>query len=127
MCCFFTALVFFGPRLGFLVYWLIAPVRVSLAFADFNFPFLVSLLGLIFRALDRFNVRHDLPTKRIRLDLVRFRACRGHLQLCWRVSKPATSSLLHRTVVSLKATPLEIETIDVERGWIISITQILHE
>ncbi len=26
MCCFFTALVFFGPRLGFLVYWLLAPL-----------------------------------------------------------------------------------------------------
>jgi hypothetical protein len=48
MCCFFTALVFFGPRLGFLVYWLIAPLRVNAAFTTFNFPFLVSLLGLIF-------------------------------------------------------------------------------
>jgi hypothetical protein len=48
MCCFFTALVFFGPRLGFLVYWLIAPIRVSAAFKAFNFPFLVSILGLIF-------------------------------------------------------------------------------
>jgi hypothetical protein len=48
MCCFFTALVFFGPRLGFLVYWLIAPVRVNAAFGVFNFPWLVSLLGLIF-------------------------------------------------------------------------------
>ena len=48
MCCFFTALVFFGPRLGFLVYWLLAPVRVSTAFATFTFSWLVSLLGLIF-------------------------------------------------------------------------------
>lgn len=48
MCCFLTALFFFGPRLAFLVYWLIAPVRVSAAFATFNFPWLVSLLGLIF-------------------------------------------------------------------------------
>jgi hypothetical protein len=48
MCCFFTALVFFGPRLGFLVYWLIAPVRVSAAFNAFNFPWLVGILGLIF-------------------------------------------------------------------------------
>ena len=48
MCCFFTALVFFGPRLGFLVYWLIAPVRVNLSLAAFNFPWLASLAGLIF-------------------------------------------------------------------------------
>jgi hypothetical protein len=48
MCCFFTALVFFGPRLGFLVYWLFVPARVTAAFATFNFPLLVSLLGLIF-------------------------------------------------------------------------------
>ena len=48
MCCFFTALVFFGPRLGFLVYWLLAPIRVSTAFAAFNFQWLVGILGLIF-------------------------------------------------------------------------------
>ena len=48
MCCFFTALVFFGPRLGFLVYWLLVPLKVSAAFAQFNLPFLVGLLGLIF-------------------------------------------------------------------------------
>jgi hypothetical protein len=48
MCCFATALLFFGPRLGFLVYWLIAPIRVNAAVAAFNFPWLVSLLGLIF-------------------------------------------------------------------------------
>jgi hypothetical protein len=48
MCCFFTALVFFGPRLGFLVYWLIAPIRVSTAFAAFNLSWLVGILGLIF-------------------------------------------------------------------------------
>ena len=48
MCCFFTALWFFGPRLGFLVYWLIAPFRVTAAFNNFNFPWLVGILGLIF-------------------------------------------------------------------------------
>jgi hypothetical protein len=48
MCCFFTALVFLGPRFAFLVYWLIAPLRVATSFAFFNFPWLVSLLGLIF-------------------------------------------------------------------------------
>jgi len=48
MCCFFTALFVFGPRLGFLVYWLLAPIRVNSALANFNFPFVVSLLGLIF-------------------------------------------------------------------------------
>jgi hypothetical protein len=48
MCCFFTALFFFGPRLGFLVYWLIAPMRVSAALNAFNFQWLVGILGLIF-------------------------------------------------------------------------------
>jgi hypothetical protein len=48
MCCFFVALVFFGPRLGFLIYWLIAPIRVSAAFAAFNLPWLVGILGLVF-------------------------------------------------------------------------------
>ena len=48
MCCFFIALFAFGPRLAFLVYWLIAPVRVSAAFGTFNFPWLVGVLGLIF-------------------------------------------------------------------------------
>jgi hypothetical protein len=48
MCCFFVSLVFFGPRLAFLIYWLLAPIRVTTAFATFNFPWLVSLLGLIF-------------------------------------------------------------------------------
>ncbi len=35
MCCFFAALVFFGPRLGFLVYWLLAPLRVSALVCSF--------------------------------------------------------------------------------------------
>lgn len=48
MCCFFASLLFFGPRLAFLVYWLFAPLRVTAAFTQFNFPLLVSLLGLIF-------------------------------------------------------------------------------
>jgi hypothetical protein len=48
MCCFFASLMFFGPRLAFLVYWLLAPVRVSAAFASFNFPWLVGILGLVF-------------------------------------------------------------------------------
>ena len=48
MCCFLTALMLLGPRFAFLVYWLIAPVRVSAAFAGLNFPWLVGILGLIF-------------------------------------------------------------------------------
>jgi hypothetical protein len=48
MCCFFAALVFFGPRLAFLVFWLLAPIRVNAALQVFNLPFLVSLLGLVF-------------------------------------------------------------------------------
>ena len=48
MCCFFTALLFLGPRFAYLVYWLIAPIRVNTALGSLNFPFIVSLLGLIF-------------------------------------------------------------------------------
>jgi hypothetical protein len=48
MCCFFASLVFFGPRLAFLIYWLIAPARVTLSFNNFNFPWLVGLAGLFF-------------------------------------------------------------------------------
>lgn len=40
MCCFFTALVLFGPRLGILVWWLIQPVRWNAAFETFIWPFL---------------------------------------------------------------------------------------
>jgi hypothetical protein len=32
MCCFFTALVLFGPRLAILVWWLINPLRFAAAF-----------------------------------------------------------------------------------------------
>jgi hypothetical protein len=48
MCCFFASLVFFGPRLAFLVYWLFAPNKVNVAFNTFNFPWLVGIAGLIF-------------------------------------------------------------------------------
>lgn len=48
MCCFFLGLVFLGPRFGFLIYWLLAPLRVNLAFTGLNFPWLVGILGLIF-------------------------------------------------------------------------------
>ena len=48
MCCFFVSLVFFGPRLAFLVYWLLAPLRVTTALENFNFPWLVGILGLVF-------------------------------------------------------------------------------
>jgi hypothetical protein len=44
MCCFFTALIFFGPRLAFLVWWLIQPLRIAATFNSFIWP----LLGLIF-------------------------------------------------------------------------------
>jgi hypothetical protein len=37
-----------GPRFGFLIYWLLAPGKVNLAFATFNFPWLVGIAGLIF-------------------------------------------------------------------------------
>jgi hypothetical protein len=44
MCCFFTTLLFFGPRLAFLIYWLVWPVRVYAVLDTWIWP----LLGLIF-------------------------------------------------------------------------------
>ena len=44
MCCFFLSLVFFGPRLAFLIYWLIRPVYINAVFQTWIWP----LLGLIF-------------------------------------------------------------------------------
>ena len=44
MCCFFTALVFLGPRAAILIWWLISPTRWEAAFDSFIWPF----LGLIF-------------------------------------------------------------------------------
>jgi hypothetical protein len=44
MCCIFAALVFFGPRLGVLVWWLFQPARFNLTFNTIIWP----LLGLIF-------------------------------------------------------------------------------
>ena len=44
MCCFFTALVLFGPRLAILVWWLLNPVYIGAAFGNWIVP----LLGFIF-------------------------------------------------------------------------------
>jgi len=44
MCCFLMTLAAFGPRLGFLVYWLAAPGRVRAAFDNVLLP----LLGVVF-------------------------------------------------------------------------------
>jgi hypothetical protein len=44
MCCFFAALLMFGPRLAILVWWVMDPVRWEAAFSSFFWP----LLGFIF-------------------------------------------------------------------------------
>ena len=44
MCCFYTTLLFLGPRFAFIIYWALYPIRVSAAFSTFILPF----LGLIF-------------------------------------------------------------------------------
>ena len=44
MCCFFTALILFGPRLAILVWWLIDAARWGAAFNSFIW----ALLGFIF-------------------------------------------------------------------------------
>ena len=45
MCCLFTTLVFLGPRMGILVWWLLQPARWALAFPG---SFLWPLLGFFF-------------------------------------------------------------------------------
>ena len=44
MCCFFTALVLFGPRLAILVWWLLDTARWNAAFNSFIW----ALLGFLF-------------------------------------------------------------------------------
>jgi hypothetical protein len=46
MCCFFAALVFFGPRLAFLIYWIVPAGRVRVN-AAFGGSWIVPVLGLI--------------------------------------------------------------------------------
>jgi hypothetical protein len=45
MCCFWTVLIFIGPRAAILVWWLLQPLRWQQAFPD---NFLVPLLGFLF-------------------------------------------------------------------------------
>jgi hypothetical protein len=44
MCCFFTALMVFGPRLVILLWWIIRPVYYQTIFQTWIWP----LLGLVF-------------------------------------------------------------------------------
>jgi len=44
MCCMLTALVFFGPRLAILIWWIIRPVYVGAAFESW----LLTLLAWLF-------------------------------------------------------------------------------
>ena len=44
MCCFFTTLVFLGPRAAILIWWLVNPVRWQATFDSFIWP----LLGFLF-------------------------------------------------------------------------------
>ena len=44
MCCLFTALVFLGPRVAGILWWLIQPIRWNVAFNSIIWP----ILGLIF-------------------------------------------------------------------------------
>ena len=47
MCCFLTILVFLGPRIAGLVWWLIQPARWVGEFGAFN-SFIWPILGIIF-------------------------------------------------------------------------------
>ncbi|MFV1858319.1 MAG: hypothetical protein ACC647_03105 [Anaerolineales bacterium] len=44
MCCLFTVLVFLGPRAADITWWLLAPLRWSVAFGSVIWP----ILGIIF-------------------------------------------------------------------------------
>ena len=44
MCCVFTVLLFLGPRVGSITWWLIQPVRWDVAFGSIIWP----ILGIIF-------------------------------------------------------------------------------
>jgi len=44
MCCFFTALLLFGPRLAILVWWIYSPEYITSLFQTWIWP----ILGLIF-------------------------------------------------------------------------------
>jgi hypothetical protein len=44
MCCFFTTLFLFGPRLAILVWWIMNPARFDLLFDSVIWP----ILGIIF-------------------------------------------------------------------------------
>jgi len=45
MCCLILSIAFFGPRLSFIVYWFMAPAKVS---AAFDSTLIWPVLGLIF-------------------------------------------------------------------------------
>ena len=44
MCCFFTTLVLFGPRLAILIWWFVSPAYISAAFSNWLWP----ILGWLF-------------------------------------------------------------------------------
>ena len=44
MCCFWSVLVFLGPRAGILIWWLVNPLRWQATFPSFIWP----LLGFLF-------------------------------------------------------------------------------
>jgi hypothetical protein len=45
MCCVFSSLVLFGPRLAILVWWLFNPLRFSLAFGSWITPLVLALFA----------------------------------------------------------------------------------
>lgn len=50
MCCFFATLLFFGPRVGILIFWLFpyGARQINQAFRGFNYPWLVAVAGIVF-------------------------------------------------------------------------------
>ena len=42
MCCFFTALLLFGPRLAILIWWIYTPVYITTLFQTWIWPILIA-------------------------------------------------------------------------------------
>ncbi len=66
MCCFFTALIFAGPRLAILVWWVYSPVYIYSLFDTWIWP----LLGFIFLPWSTLNYMIVAPGGIIGFDWI---------------------------------------------------------
>jgi hypothetical protein len=87
MCCFFTALVFFGPRLAILIWWLMSPVYIGAAFNTWIWP----LLGFIFLPWTLLMFYIIYPGGIVGFDWIH---CRSRLLFRRRVGQPQAIRVL---------------------------------